>query len=117
MKKITLKAKTLYAFVFFFLPTMAFAKISDISKGGSEEVGSIFTEWLFWVKIAGCLTFIAAVFSWLKEKKQKREVTWEYYGMIAGFVLTVPLFFISHGTSSVTGVDTTYQAEKSASDF
>ena len=117
MKSIFFKFKIAYAFIFFYLPSVAFAQLSARSQGISEETGTIFTEIVFWVKILGAITFMVAIVSAIKKKKQQQELDWEVWGMIGGAVLTVAMLFLGDTASTLSGQDVQIAPAASSSDF
>ncbi len=117
MKAFISKLKYVYAFCFFYLPTIAFAKLSDRAKGVSEEGGSIFSELVFWFKVVGGVTFFVAIASFISQKKKTQPITWEVWGIIGGAALVIGLQLLGDTASSMGGSDVIVDAPPSRSGF
>lgn len=117
MKKLAKKIQYAYAFTAFYLPTVAYAKLSDRSAGVSEEGSSIFGEIAFWFQLGGAIAFLAALYSLVIQKKNKQPLSWEVWGIVGGAALVIGLTLLSDTAGSLKGEDVTIDAVESQSGF
>lgn len=117
MKTLIKKMKYAYAFVVFYLPTLAMAKLSERAQGVSGETSSVFSEFVFWVKVGGSGAFMVALFSMISKKKKNQPLDWEVWGMLGGAACVVALTLLGDTASSLSGTDTTVAPTASTSGF
>ena len=117
MKTVIQKLKYAYAFAFFYLPTVAMAKLSERAQGVSGETSSIFSEFVFWVKVGGSAAFMIALLSMISKKKKNQPLDWEVWGMVGGAACVVALTLLGDTASSISGTATTIAPTASTSGF
>ena len=117
MKKLKNKIVGLYAFVMFYLPTMAYAKLSERGAGVSEEGGKLFGEFVFWTQILGAAIFIIAIISTAISKKNKQPLSWEGWGMICGAALFISMTLLGDTAGSIKGETVEINHTQSQSGF
>jgi len=99
------KLKYAYVLVFFYWPTVAYTKLSDVAGNVSGEAKSILVEVVYWFQIIGIITAFSAIVSLIRKKKNNRDIDWEPYGIIFGTLLFLGLMMLGEVASSVSGSD------------
>ena len=107
--------KYAYALVFFYYPTVAYAKLSDIAGNVSGEAKSILGEVVYWFQILGVVVAFSAIASLIRKKKNNRDVDWEPYGIVLGTLLFLGLMMLGEVASSVSGTDVNINVDPSSS--
>ena len=109
------KVKYAYALVFFYWPTIAYAKLSDVAGNVSGEARTILGEVVYWFQVLGIITAFSAIVSLIRKKKNNRDIDWEPYGIIFGVLLFLGLMMLGELASSVSGSDVNINVESSSS--
>jgi len=109
------KVKYAYALVFYYWPTIAYAKLSDVAGNVSGEARTILGEVVYWFQVLGIITALCAIVSLIRKKKNNRDIDWEPYGIGFGVLLFLGLFMLGQVASSVTGSELSITVEPSTS--
>lgn len=108
MKKLINKANEIKAaaiIAVLYYPAVANAKLSDRVGGAAKEYGALMSIFLWAVTLFGLGTFVIAIISIIKKKKNNRELDWEMWGVIGGAALAISMLLFTDIAGSLSGND------------